>query len=389
MKKNKLNIILYLIFTFLSSFSFISPYLVMYITENAQISISRVGLLLLIYQVTKLIFEVPTGIIADRYSKKLSLIIGGILLIIACFLLYTNNIILLGLSFFIKAIGYTCISGSFEAVFINSLEQNTLAKMNSIERVFFYMGFAVSTAIGGIFIQNINYYFVITIDIIILVLSLITSILIYEKPLDNKEYHHEAILNSKLINIIKDIINNPIVFWLLMMDFATAISFISLEDTYSKFLSQFGIGTLLIGLIISFQFLVTVFVGYIFNSKVKNINKKATFRWLSMLFVVFAIFIYLDFIPLFFIPLFYILSDMCYSIFAPIKYELFQSQISDNRRTTILSIKSLVISLGGVLAYALISILPDSLRLNDIMIILLIITLTLFILINYKVKDKI
>ena len=129
MLKNK-NAILYLIYTFFSSISLISPYTNLYLNEHFSFNISMIGIILMIYQATKFIFEIPTGVIADKFGKKISVIIGNILMIISYSILLLNIKELVYISFFLKGLGYTFISGSFEAIFVNSLVCKVLTKIN-------------------------------------------------------------------------------------------------------------------------------------------------------------------------------------------------------------------------------------------------------------------
>lgn len=79
---------------------------------------------------------------------------------------------------------------------------------------------------------------------------------------------------------------------------------------------------------------------------------------------------------------FYILSSICFSLFAPIKYEIFQANINNEIRSTVLSIKSLTITIGGVISYFMVFLLGKYLTIEKITIILLIITLISYIIIN-------
>ena len=94
-------------------FFFLLP---VYYIQNAGMNPLQLVLMGTVTQVTIFVFEVPTGVVADAYSRKLAVIIGmltgglcfaleGFVPVFACILLAE----------FLRAIGETCISGAFSA----------------------------------------------------------------------------------------------------------------------------------------------------------------------------------------------------------------------------------------------------------------------------------
>ena len=374
MFKNK-NIILYLIYTLLSSISFISPYTNLYLREKFGFSVSSIGLILIIYQITKFIFEIPTGVIADKYGKKISVIIGNILIIFSYIILLLNMPILVYISFFLKGLGYTFISGSFEALFVNSLDNKYLIKLNSIERIFFYFGIGISSAIGGLIIDILDYNTIIILDTLIIIGIFIISLLVKETK---EEINSEEKFLKSSISLI---LSKKFLICFLLLDLVTAISFINIEDFYSTVLSNNGLNIKMIGVIIALQLFVSSLIGYIIHSVYKRLNKVKVYVIYSILQVIFALCIYLQ-NSIFLMFTFYILSSICFSLFAPIKYEIFQANINNEIRSTVLSIKSLTIAIGGVISYFMVFLLGKYLTIEKITIILLIITLISYIIIN-------
>ncbi len=85
-------------------------------SERSNISAIGVGFLLAAWQITQILAEVPTGIIADRYSKKYS-IIAGRLLKALCFIFWFSAPNFKGylIGFIIWGIGEAFISGATQA----------------------------------------------------------------------------------------------------------------------------------------------------------------------------------------------------------------------------------------------------------------------------------
>lgn len=120
---------LYLIITFISQllFSLIFTVNLLYHANTAKLNPLQLVLVGTILEITVFLFEIPTGIVADIKSRKLSIIIGYTLMgtgfIIEGFFPFFFNIIISQLFF---GIGYTFISGSTQAWIVDELgEANT------------------------------------------------------------------------------------------------------------------------------------------------------------------------------------------------------------------------------------------------------------------------
>lgn len=168
MIKEKKIVILYMFFVFLSNFSMLEQFLSAFLV-SLKINITIISILFFIYQFSKFIFEIPTGFISDRFGRKKSALIGFSILIISYFLLLKEDINLFYLSFFLKGLGLTFISGSVESMYIESINSDNLLKYNTIERFVFYSSLALSALIGGFLIKFLNYQGIIIIDLFIMV----------------------------------------------------------------------------------------------------------------------------------------------------------------------------------------------------------------------------
>lgn len=85
LNKEKQILVLYMIFVFVSSFELLSQFLSSFLTY-LKFDLITISILYLIFQISKFVFEVPTGYIADKYGRKISAVLGMLLLLISYFI---------------------------------------------------------------------------------------------------------------------------------------------------------------------------------------------------------------------------------------------------------------------------------------------------------------
>jgi len=117
MKKITAENIYYLrnaVWEFNSGLIFTSIWVLYYVVM--QLSLFEISLVSIVIALSNLILEVPTGILADVYSRRLSVILGGIFIGLAYVTMGMYPIFVIALlAAFIEAVGDTCISGALQA----------------------------------------------------------------------------------------------------------------------------------------------------------------------------------------------------------------------------------------------------------------------------------
>ena len=381
-KKNR-NYFLYLNYIFFSTINIFSSYQVILLNSKFNITISLISTLLLIDQAIKFIFEIPTGFLSDKYGRKKSSITGNMMILIGNFFLFGGQLPFVIIYFILKSLGTTFVSGSFESMVVDGIDKDNIKKLNSSVRLVFFVGVAISMILGGFIINIVSIKTIILFDIIFLIVSSLLIVLAEDENANNS--------NNKIIKIhviIKQITSSKVLLNILVFDFITAFSFVAVEDFYSAFLNSRGVSTGMIGIIISLQLIVSAFLGYLYLRKKRLLHDSKVFQVSSVLLVIATMLIYFDFVPLLLIPILYLVSDISFSILGPIKYELFQNNITSEYRSTILSLRSLLIAGGGSLSFLIISIFSQYQPIEVIMPMLLFITLIVYIIVNIKLRKS-
>lgn len=117
-----MNIKKYYLYSFFEDLIPIYPlYLLMF--ESKGLTITEISWLLSIWSLTTVLFELPTGVFADRWNRK-NLIVLGCFLKALCYLIwmFSEGFILYAIGFFFWGIGGTLRSGSEEALLYDSLK---------------------------------------------------------------------------------------------------------------------------------------------------------------------------------------------------------------------------------------------------------------------------
>jgi MFS family permease len=124
------NIKLFYILEAVLAFSggIILPAYVLYF-RHFEITLFQVAILAVVFEATIIVFEIPTGIFADRYGRKLSTVIGFLLLTVSgiIFFMYRGFIGFL-IAEIVFGIAETFISGALEALTVDSLEKDNRGK---------------------------------------------------------------------------------------------------------------------------------------------------------------------------------------------------------------------------------------------------------------------
>lgn len=126
-------------------------------------SLYQLGLLEGIFHITSFTMEVPTGLVADIYGRRISRICGRFSSMISIIILmFANNFYLFALSFVFSAISYNLESGAGEALIYDSLkeinkEDNYMKVAGNVE-MFLQGGNVLALAIGG-YLASLSYFY--------------------------------------------------------------------------------------------------------------------------------------------------------------------------------------------------------------------------------------
>jgi len=139
-----------------------------YLVKEARLDPLQLVLVGTATEVTAFFCEIPTGVVADQYSRRLSVVVGHLLLGVSMFALgFTTNFALIILTQVVSGVGYTFVSGAFAAwltdevgeervgdIFLRSSQIGTLSGLPGIVAgaAIGLLGLGLPLIVGGLLI---------------------------------------------------------------------------------------------------------------------------------------------------------------------------------------------------------------------------------------------
>lgn len=368
-----------------SLYDFIFAYAIYNVLFNIRgLSVFQISILLTWWALSAMLLEIPSGAIADYWSRKKMLVLAPLIKSL-CFIIWIfadNNFYLYAFGFLFWSTGSAFISGTSEALLYDKLasfhKEHEYEKILGKKNFYFYIALATATISGG-FIASININWTLILSIIPLLLSSFFALLIKEAPktksaasIDYFDYiklaYHE-VKNSKVL--------------LLLLIYSLGISiFYDLEEFDQLYYQIAKLPLFAFGLV-GFLWSILHSIGSYYSEKFQNAI------WIFYTFPLIAA------ILLFFvglkpsIPMIGILL-LAYFITSPLKILIeskIQRNIKSTARATVTSVNKFLINLFAVFLTPLFGVIGQIWNLQAIYIAtsIFLITLTIWTLINKKI----
>jgi len=208
--KNKRNVVkLYFIGFFGNNF-FDRAIWMVYFT-HLGFSLLQIAVLQAILNATQFLSEIPTGLISDKYGRKVSLVVARLFII--CYMLgfmFFDSFYFIAIAQVFYGIGLTCISGADQSLLYDTLKDNKLEKEYSkIAGRYFaivVVALAISMSIGG-FLQELSWSTVYLFGVICQSIALIITLNLKESSSYNTNKTRKI---SDIVGEIKEFLKlNP------------------------------------------------------------------------------------------------------------------------------------------------------------------------------------
>lgn len=364
-KLHRRQILKFGFYGFLKNLRFFEPYLLFYLTIISGLTLFEVGILYAIREIIMYIFEIPSGVIADRYGKKTELVIC-FLFYIASFLLFfiatDYYIFILAMTLF--GLGEAFRSGTHKAMIMQYLDVNDLnlpkSKIYGQTRSMSLIGSMTMSLISIVFIiwlPEVRWLFIVSIVPYLLDLLLIVS---YPKYLNHRQDHSfklKAFLKENVI-ALKYAFSKKRVRHLLVEASMYQAGFKSIKDYIQPIIITLTTGIILfssfsldenlkiyIGLIYAVIYLVSSIASRNAHKVVEHFDNSKTINamWFFSALIMLLLSFNLDniFVIFFVFLIFYVFMN----IRRPLIVELVGEATDKGKRASILSVESQLTSL--------------------------------------------
>lgn len=378
LKEHRVAIFKFGLYGLLKNLRFFEPFFILFLLDK-DISLFQIGLLYTIREMMIYIFEIPSGVFADRYGKKLELSI--------CFMFYITSFIIFFLagSFWILAIamilfglGEAFRSGTHKAMIMAYIDYHQIkaskTKVYGLTRSYSLIGSMISSLIAIVLVlwlPEIKFLFLVSIIPYLIDFGLILS---YPNYIDQKQetsFHLKAFFKQSVV-MMKHIITHQPIRNAVLNSSSFQASFKLIKDYVQPIIISLSIATLIfsqltvednqkiyLGLIYALIYLLSAFASryahvlHRFGEKQKIVN----IMWLlsGSILILLAFFIH----SLWLVMGFFILLYMLMNARRPLMVEVMGDVTQSDYRSTVLSVESQMTSLWIAIFAPILGLIAD------------------------------
>jgi len=363
--------------SFFREWMFIIPVVVLFWQQNG-LSLTQIMILQSIYAISIVLLEVPTGVIADKWGRKQSMILGALFLILGTIIYgLGHNFLQFILAEVVWGLGGCFFSGADSAFVYDSLKQikkeDTFKKVLGNAKSWGYLAAGVAGIIGGFvatYSLRLN-WFLSTLGMIFLFLVVLS----YNEPKHFEKVHKKSYWKHTKESFKEAFNNKNILFLLLFYALIMTVAKISLWF-YQPYMAASGINIAYFGIIWA-SFTLFAILGSKSSHNVEKYLGASNSLWLM---------IFLSTLSLIFMSYFFVIFGIFFIYFqqylrgfnGPVLNDYTNKQLSSENRATLLSIQSLAGNLLFAIVGPIFGYLADKLSLSSALLITGVIFLAVF-----------
>lgn len=360
-----------------TSYFGITSFWILFFIQNG-LSLLQIGLLESIFHGTSLLCEIPSGMLADRFSYKTNLYLARLASIMSSILILfgQGNFWIYAIAMMVSAWSYNFDSGTSTAFLYDSAVEAG-QKDRYLQISSFLSGVAevtrtLGTVVAGFFIHGaLAWTYLIAIGLSLL--SILLIFLMKEPESKSSERNHLTI--KRILEVVKqEWQEKPVLFYWMFTYQLVGTIMCMFYFYYQQKISDLA----------SWQVSLIMLIGSGFNLLAVYLASQIGKRWNSN--QVFPVLVALTGLALFFVGFktpfaylsVYLLTNALYAVYQPIYYNDLQTYLPSSVRATMLSINSMMFSLSMIVIFPLTGWLIDTCGFVAVFLVLGLITLISF-----------
>lgn len=387
----KRNTLVFLLSNFLVSVAYSLPHSILTVILLAKgLSLSQILIIQSAYSIAIVLFEFPSGLLADNYSRKNLYSLSKLFLIIMFLIvLFSNQFYLIFAAWFCYGIAAALDSGTLDAYIINQLKlayrEAELRKFLALSNRLEIVGILLGSSLGGILYHfiGINIY---VLGTVFLVASTLISFFFFKETTKSESLQdsHVMVLKKQITDSFKELRKQPRLSLILIFDFLTQIFFQTHFQLWQSFFLSKGIDSQYFPFFyIAFQ-VITLF-SYSIN--IDGVKKYAGVLKFSPLIVFLPLTFFLGKIEIF-LTAYFIFVFVFYVIEFILNYQ-FNKMVSVENISSLISFKSTVSRIGSVLLLCILSFMVKQMSVSAVMAINFMLSLVLLAVLSVIIMKKV
>ncbi|WP_349409831.1 MFS transporter [Pseudalkalibacillus sp. SCS-8] len=340
------NINMIYLYIFFGQLFFDRALWVIYLSDSG-LSLGEIGIIEAILHLSIVLFELPTGMIADLYGRKISILLGSVLSIgYGAFMLISDSLTLFSLAFVSLGVGLTFHSGAQQALAYDTLRE--LNKEKDYTKVFGNMtalallSLSFAKLAGGL-MAEVSWEWVYGAMVVMQMLALIPVLLLHEPEQEMRVVERKSILQTWRDQFISGLIvwkRNPPVRIPIILFISVSTVLVILTFYGQEYFTRLGYSSFVIGLI----FTIDGLLGVVMAKLAYRLEKKWSFFSIVKYGYAFYLLFFVMFIvsPRLGIVLSFLALAQLVTLFEPVFSNFIQNILSSDVRSTFFSLISLV-----------------------------------------------
>ncbi|TFH45913.1 MFS transporter [Streptococcus equinus] len=386
----KRNTLVFLLSNFLVSVAYSLPHSILTVILLAKgLSLSQILIIQSAYSIAIVLFEFPSGLLADNYSRKNLYSLSKLFLIVMFLIvLFSNQFYLIFAAWFCYGIAAALDSGTLDAYIINQLKlahrEAELRKFLALSNRLEIVGLLLGSSLGGILYHfiGINIY---VLGTVFLVASTLISFFFFKETTKSESLQdsHVMVLKKQITDSFKELRKQPRLSLILIFDFLTQIFFQTHFQLWQSFFLSKGIDSQYFPFFyIAFQ-VITLF-SYSIN--IDGVKKYAGVLKFSPLIILLPLTFFLGKIEIF-LTAYFLFVFVFYVIEFILNYQ-FNKMVSVENISSLISFKSTVSRIGSVLLLCILSFMVKQMSVSAVMAINFMLSLVLLAVLSVIIMKK-
>ncbi len=359
--KYKKNIKLDYLHTLVRNINFTQGFWLLFLLVVKDFSLFEVGILEMVFHLTSLTMEVPTGVIADVFGRKISRLLGIFSYFIYIFImLFSGNFTVILIGFIFCGLSFTFESGSGEALVYDSLklmgEEDRFMKVNGMKEVIYQFAGAISLVASGYVISisfNLSWYLTLGFYVV----SMIVIMLMRETPIVEKVKHlnlKELLYNQYVVST-KVVFGNKRILYLTIIGAMMAAPITTLYLYLPDHLNSLGYSYFEMGVLLGAHATLAAIGGYYAYNLEKKYKERKILYYIPLFMVISFWLVLVDEVII--IP--FIMLGFFDSIFYVVLGDYINKIVPSEIRATALSYGGMMFSLVMIVIFPLIGLIAQ------------------------------